>query len=95
MATYSLIASFVAVFIVEKALLRTSDGLFDMGALSNLQPDWWRFVAYAFLHEPSGSTFGLQGLPVHLLFNSFATSGCTRSITSSRSRCLAIFRIST
>jgi membrane associated rhomboid family serine protease len=72
-ATYSLIASFVAVFIVEKALLRTSDGLFDMGALSNLQPDWWRFVAYAFLHEPSGSTFGLQGLPVHLLFNSFAT----------------------
>jgi len=72
-ATYSLIASFVAVFIVEKVLLRTSNGLFDMGALSNVQPDWWRFVAYAFLHEPSGSTFGLQGLPVHLLFNSFAT----------------------
>jgi membrane associated rhomboid family serine protease len=72
-ATYSLIGAFVAVFIVEKVLLRSSDGLIDMGALSNQIPDWWRFVAYAFLHEPSGSTFGVQGLPLHLLFNSFAT----------------------
>jgi rhomboid protease GluP len=72
-ATYSLIGAFVVVFVVEKVLLRTSDGLIDMGALSNQIPDWWRFVAYAFLHEPSGSTFGIPGLPLHLIFNSFAT----------------------
>ena len=69
-ATYALIASFVAVFILEKLLLRNNLGLFDMGGLSNLAPDWWRFVAYAFLHEPSGS--GLSALPVHIIFNSFA-----------------------
>ena len=71
-ATYSLIASFVAVFIVEKVLLRTGDGLFDMGALSNLQPDWWRFVSYAFLHDPGGGGLGVSGLPLHVIFNSFA-----------------------
>jgi membrane associated rhomboid family serine protease len=73
LATYSLIASFVAVFIVEKLLIRngSSDGLFDMGAVSNLQPDWWRFVSYTFLHDPGGGV-GVSGLPLHVLFNSFA-----------------------
>jgi membrane associated rhomboid family serine protease len=73
MATYSLIASFVAVFIVEKVVVAHDiNGLFDMGALSNLQPDWWRFIAYAFLHDPGGGSAGLGGLPLHVLFNSFA-----------------------
>ena len=73
MATYSLIAAFVLVFIVEKVLLRngSGEGLFDMGALSNLQPDWWRFVSYAFLHDPGGGS-GTSALPLHVLFNSFA-----------------------
>jgi membrane associated rhomboid family serine protease len=73
-ATYSLIASFVAVFIVEKLLIRgaSGDGLFQMGAVSNVQPDWWRFVAYAFLHDPGGGGQGVSGLPLHVLFNSFA-----------------------
>ena len=73
-ATYALIASFVAVFIVEKVLLRdgSGQGLFDMGALSNLQPDWWRFVSYAFLHDPGGGGTGFSGLPLHVIFNSFA-----------------------
>ena len=72
-ATYALIASFVLVFIIEKIRIGSGGFLFDMGVLSNVQPDWWRFVAYAFLHDPGGSTFGFQGLPVHLLFNSIAT----------------------
>ncbi len=74
LATYSLIAAFVAVFIVEKVLLRngSGDGLFDMGAVSNLQPDWWRFVSYAFLHDPGGGGVGISGLPLHVIFNSFA-----------------------
>ena len=74
-ATYSLIAAFVVVFIVEKVLLRngSGDGLFDMGALSNLQPDWWRFVSYAFLHDPGGGGTGASALPLHVIFNSFAT----------------------
>jgi membrane associated rhomboid family serine protease len=73
-ATYSLIAAFVVVFIVEKVLLRngSGDGLFDMGALSNLQPDWWRFVSYAFLHDPGGGGTGASALPLHVIFNSFA-----------------------
>jgi membrane associated rhomboid family serine protease len=73
-ATYSLIAAFVVVFIVEKVLLRngSGDGLFDMGALSNLQPDWWRFISYAFLHDPGGGGTGASALPLHVIFNSFA-----------------------
>jgi membrane associated rhomboid family serine protease len=73
-ATYSLIAAFVAVFIVEKVLIRgaSGEGLFQMGAVSNVQPDWWRFVAYAFLHDPGGGGLGVSGLPLHVLFNSFA-----------------------
>ena len=71
-ATYALIASFVAVFVIEKLVIaRDINGLFDMGGLDNLQPDWWRFVAYAFLHDPGGSA-GLGGLPLHVVFNSFA-----------------------
>ncbi|MDQ6855487.1 MAG: rhomboid family intramembrane serine protease [Candidatus Dormibacteraeota bacterium] len=74
LATYSLIAAFVVVFIVEKVLLRngSGDGLFDMGALSNLQPDWWRFISYAFLHDPGGGGTGASVLPLHVVFNSFA-----------------------
>lgn len=71
-ATYGLIGSFVAVFILEKALLRDPNGLFFLGALDNLQPDWWRFVSYAFLHDPGGGSFGVSGLPTHVLFNSIA-----------------------
>jgi membrane associated rhomboid family serine protease len=73
-ATYSLIAAFVLVFIVEKVLLRngSGEGIFDMGALSNLQPDWWRFVSYAFLHDPGGGGSGASALPLHVIFNSFA-----------------------
>ncbi|MHB8719256.1 MAG: rhomboid family intramembrane serine protease [Candidatus Dormibacteria bacterium] len=75
-ATYALIASFVAVFIVEKLLISSqasSLGLFDMGALGYGVPlDWWRLVSSAFLHDPGsgGSPFGT--LPAHLLFNSLA-----------------------
>jgi membrane associated rhomboid family serine protease len=73
-ATYSLIAAFVAVFVVEKVLIRgaSGEGLFQMGAVSNVQPDWWRFVSYAFLHDPGGGGPGVSGLPLHVLFNSFA-----------------------
>ena len=72
LATYALIASFVVVFLLEKLLLRNGAvGLYDMGALSNLAPDWWRFVAYAFLHDPGGGG-GFNALPVHVIFNSFA-----------------------
>jgi membrane associated rhomboid family serine protease len=73
LATYSLVGAFVAVFIVEKVIIaRDNNGLFDMGALDNLQPDWWRFIAYAFLHDPGGGSSGLGGLPLHVIFNSFA-----------------------
>ncbi|MGH7722106.1 MAG: rhomboid family intramembrane serine protease [Candidatus Dormibacteria bacterium] len=73
-ATYSLIASFVAVFIVEKLLIRgaSGEGLFQMGAASNVMPDWWRFVSYAFLHDPGAGGSGLSALPLHVIFNSFA-----------------------
>jgi rhomboid protease GluP len=40
--------------------------------VSNLQPDWWRFVSYAFLHDPAGGGFGVSGLPLHVIFNSVA-----------------------
>jgi len=73
-ATYSLITAFVAVFAIEKVLIRgaSGEGLFQMGAVSNAQPDWWRFVSYAFLHDPGGGGLGVSGLPLHVLFNSFA-----------------------
>jgi len=71
-ATYALIASFIAIFLVEKVLLRnTSTFGLDMGALSYQQPDWWRFISYAFLHDPGGGGIG-GGLPLHVIFNSFA-----------------------
>lgn len=73
-ATYSLIGAFVAIFLLEKVLLRngSGQGLLDMGALSYLFPDWWRFVSYAFLHDPGGGGLGIGGLPLHVIFNSFA-----------------------
>lgn len=79
-ATYSLIAAFVVVFILEKVLLRngSSVGLIDMGALTNVDaqgfsatPRWWSFVSYAFLHDPGGGGGG-SVLPLHVVFNSFA-----------------------
>ena len=76
LATSALIAAFVVVFILEKVLIRgdAGNGLFAMGALSNSPaPDWWRFVAYAFLHDPGGSGgAGINALPLHVVFNSFA-----------------------
>lgn len=69
MATYALIASFVLVFLIEKALLGRGSSFYDLGVLGSAQPDWWRFVSYAFLHEPGGSYFGL---PIHVVFNSIA-----------------------
>jgi membrane associated rhomboid family serine protease len=80
-ATYSLIAAFVAVFILEKVLLRNGStfGLIDMGALANVDaqgfsttPRWWTFVSYAFLHDPGGGAGGASVLPLHVVFNSFA-----------------------
>lgn len=71
-ATYALIASFVAVFIIEKALLRDPGAVYFLGALDNLGADWWRYVSYAFLHDPGGGSFGVSGLPTHVIFNSIA-----------------------
>jgi membrane associated rhomboid family serine protease len=63
-ATYTLIGTFVAVYIAEKVLLRNDGGLIDMGALLSPPIDWWRFVSSAFLHDP--------GTPFHVIFNSLA-----------------------
>jgi membrane associated rhomboid family serine protease len=74
-ATLALIGCFVVVFIAEKLLIRSTasdQGLLDMGALFSGQLDWWRFISYAFLHDPGGGGSGLSALPLHLLFNSFA-----------------------
>ncbi len=80
-ATYSLIASFVVVFVLEKVLIRNGSdaGLINMGALGNIDaqglaatPPWWRFISYAFLHDPGGGGTGGSVLPLHIVFNSFA-----------------------
>jgi membrane associated rhomboid family serine protease len=72
--TWSLIASMVAVWALEGALLGQvhggrAIGYLSFGALPNVTVrgsggpgDWWRYVSSAFLHES----------PVHLLFNSVA-----------------------
>ncbi len=76
-ATYALVAAFVVVFIIEKILLGDGGlygiGLINLGTVSNVQPQWWQFVSYAFLHDPAGGGFGFAGLPLHIIFNSFAT----------------------
>jgi len=75
--TYSLIGVFIAVYIMEKALITPSGiGLTDLGALVNVggthlmgahDPSiraWWRFVSSAFLHDDQSY--------LHIAFNSFA-----------------------
>jgi membrane associated rhomboid family serine protease len=77
--TYSLIAVFVVIWLLEYATLRPTSGGPDIcswGALPNaefypavgLSPAcgvaWWRFVSSAFLHDPSSV--------YHVLFNSIA-----------------------
>jgi membrane associated rhomboid family serine protease len=76
--TYSLIGIFIAVYILEKALItpRASIGLTDLGALVNAggthligphDPSigaWWRYVSSAFLHSDQSY--------LHIAFNSFA-----------------------
>jgi len=76
--TYSLIGIFVAVYLLEKALItpRGSIGLADLGALVNVggthlmghydptSGAWWRFVSSAFLHDDQSF--------LHVAFNSFA-----------------------
>ena len=62
-ATYGLIASFVAVYALEQLLLRNNAGA-DVGALPSVPTDWWRFVSSAFIHDPNS--------PFHLIFNSLA-----------------------
>lgn len=76
--TYSLIGIFIAVYILEKALITPSGsiGLTDLGALVNAggthligphDPSigaWWRYVSSAFLHSDQSY--------LHIAFNSFA-----------------------
>jgi membrane associated rhomboid family serine protease len=76
--TYSLIGIFIAVYILEKALITPSGsiGLADLGALVNAggthlmghydptSGAWWRYVSSAFLHDDQSY--------LHIGFNSFA-----------------------
>jgi membrane associated rhomboid family serine protease len=76
--TYSLIGIFIAVYVLEKALItpKGSIGLTDLGALVNAggthligphDPStgaWWRYVSSAFLHDDQSY--------LHIAFNSFA-----------------------
>jgi len=71
--TYGLIASFVAVYLLERAVLRTNDPFVEsqlelnLGVLANFAPytgDWWRYVSSAFLHDPNDI--------LHLGFNALA-----------------------
>jgi len=76
--TYSLIGIFIAVYLLEKALITPSSsiGLIDLGALVNAggthliglhDPSigaWWRYVSSAFLHSDQSY--------LHIGFNSFA-----------------------
>jgi membrane associated rhomboid family serine protease len=63
-ATYGLIASFVAVYILEKALIPTNDAAISQAILVFPGPSWWQFVSSAFLHDPNDI--------FHLLFNGLA-----------------------
>ena len=76
--TYSLIGSFIAVYVLEKVLITPNGtlGLTDLGALVNVggthligphDPSvgaWWRYVSAAFLHDDQSY--------LHIAFNSFA-----------------------
>jgi membrane associated rhomboid family serine protease len=63
-ATYSLIASFVVVYIIEKALLPNNDAAIGQALLVYPGTSWWQFVSSAFLHDPNDI--------FHLLFNGLA-----------------------
>ncbi|MBV8528710.1 MAG: rhomboid family intramembrane serine protease [Candidatus Dormibacteraeota bacterium] len=66
-ATYSLIGFFVLVYLLELALKSKyqspSAEAFYFGALGNAagERDWWRFISYAAIHDPSSI--------LHILFN--------------------------
>jgi len=68
--TYSLIAVFVVVWLLENTLRPPAGSEpveVAMGALANTGPqshDWWRYVSNGFLH--------LAHTPIHILFNGFA-----------------------
>ena len=67
-ATYSLIASFVVIYIIEKALFSSSQAAvsqsIDQAILQFPGASWWQFVSSAFLHDPNDV--------FHLLFNGLA-----------------------
>lgn len=69
-ATYSLIAAFAVIYLLELALRNryASPGqeLVAFGALANRPPfeDWWRFVSYSFIHDNTAF--------LHILFNCLA-----------------------
>lgn len=68
--TFSLIGTFIVIYIVEKAVESTlqtryplgsvgfARPLFDLGALANSGPfshDWWRYITSAFIHSDTNS----------------------------------------
>ncbi|TMB92430.1 MAG: rhomboid family intramembrane serine protease [Chloroflexi bacterium] len=70
-ATYGLLAAFIVIYILEKALMgslapgRPNEELLIFGALDNVgDADWWRFVSSAFLHDNISYA--------HILFNGLA-----------------------
>jgi membrane associated rhomboid family serine protease len=63
-ATYSLIASFVVVYIIEKALITNNGAALFQAILLFPDPSWWQFVSSAFMHDPNDI--------FHLLFNGLA-----------------------
>jgi membrane associated rhomboid family serine protease len=63
-ATYSLVAAFVAVYILEKALIASNGAALFQAILLFPDASWWQFVSSAFLHDPNDI--------FHLLFNGLA-----------------------
>jgi membrane associated rhomboid family serine protease len=63
-ATYALIASFVAIFVLEKALITNNGAALFQAILLFPDPSWWQFVSSAFMHDPNDI--------FHLLFNGLA-----------------------
>jgi len=68
--TYSLIASFVVLYVLEKAnsnVVLYGVAVDNATALASVVPDpagWWRYVSSAFLHDPNDY--------LHIVFNSLA-----------------------
>jgi membrane associated rhomboid family serine protease len=63
-ATYSLIAAFVVIYVVEKALAINNGAALFQAILVFPDSSWWTFVSSAFLHDPNDI--------FHLLFNGLA-----------------------